>query len=246
LSRKRQSFGASVRGPLHKRNRELNQDAWLRSSGVFGSLIVVCDGLGSKSKSRLGAKAACHAVHEAAIRWAKVDGAPLSYLSKLVNINWALRIHPVKPSDAATTCLLALALANGDWVVGGIGDGLVLTMTGDKLRRISGDKQASFGDETDCLGGTKRSDSWHLERLEPTSMSRMAILATDGIADDLHPDKLDGFCEWIVDEFLGLPPTRRWRLLASELRAWPTPRHLDDKTLAVLFAGENSRGTWSE
>ena len=96
MSRKCQSFGASVRGPLHKRNRELNQDAWLSSSGVFGSLIVVCDDLGSKPKSRLGAKAACHAVREAAIRWAKVDGAPLSYLSKLVNINWALRIHRCK------------------------------------------------------------------------------------------------------------------------------------------------------
>jgi hypothetical protein len=62
----------------------------------------------------------------------------------------------------------------------------------------------------------------------------MAVLATDGVADDLISEKLDAFCNWLVDDFLDLNPLKRWRRLQTELRNWPTPGHIDDKTLAVL------------
>lgn len=229
------SYGASVRGPLHHREGVPNQDAWLRASGRFGSLIVVCDGMGSKPNARTGAQAACAAAREAVTRWSLVDGAPVSYLAHLVEVLWRLRLHPGEPGDAATTCLLAFVAASGQWVVGGVGDGLVATKTGEEPSvRVVGHRDSGFGNETSALGVSRGSKAWKLTVLPPTDDDRMAVLATDGVADDLIAEKLDAFCNWLVDDFLDLEPPQRWRRLRAELRDWPTPRHLDDKTVAVM------------
>lgn len=229
------SYGASVRGPMHRREGKPNQDAWLRTSGRFGSLVVVCDGMGSKLNARMGARAACAATREAVVRWSKVDGAPVSYLAHLVEVLWRLRVHPGDPSDAATTCLLAFVGASGQWVVGGVGDGLVATRTGDEpVIRFMGDRDSNFGSETSALGVSHGPKAWKLTVLPPTESDRLVVLATDGAADDLIPEKLDAFCNWLVDEFLDIAPPKRWRQLQTELRNWPTPRHIDDKTVALL------------
>ncbi|HPQ71351.1 MAG TPA: PP2C family serine/threonine-protein phosphatase [bacterium] len=229
------SFGASVRGPLHKHEGTANEDSWLRAHGSFGSLVVVCDGMGSRPKSKLGAEAACAATREAVTRWAKVDDAPLTYLIQLIEVLWLLRIHPFSPEDAATTCLFALALNKGKWIVGGIGDGLALVKTGhDSIIEVIGPRDTGFGNETQGLGTTSGIKAWRLTQLPPSDSARFAVLATDGVADDLLPEKLDAFCLWLLESFLTLKPIARWRQLAKELRAWPTPKHLDDKTLAVM------------
>ena len=230
------SFGASVRGPLHRREGCPNEDAWLHARGSFGVLAVVCDGMGSKPNARVGSQAACRAVKEAVLRWAKVDYAPLSYLPHLIEVLWRLRIHPTEPSSAATTCLFAFASENGRWVLGGIGDGLALARTGLELCTVIGNRGKGFSNETTGLGVSPGPRAWQLVELPPTQQDRMAVLATDGISDDLIREKLDGFCEWLADSFHGLSGAERSRALASELRVWPTPGHLDDKTLAVLHA----------
>ena len=228
------SFGASVRGPLHRKEGRPNEDAWLRAEGPFGALVVVCDGVGSKPNARAGSQAACAAVKEAVVRWSRADGAPVSYLSHLIEVLWRLRLHPMEPASAATTCLLALATVRGTWVVGGVGDGLALARTGSELRVVVGDRGADFGNETAGLGVSRGSRAWTLVELPPPDGERIAVLATDGVADDLLPGRLDGFCDWLIDTFQHQTPKGRWHTLAAELRAWPTPGHLDDKTLAVV------------
>lgn len=230
------SFGGSVRGPLHKKEGRANEDAWLRSSGSYGSLIVVCDGMGSRNEARFGARAACLAAREAVVRWSQAPEAPLSYLVHLVEVYWRLRIHPVEPNNAATTCLLALMCGDGSWVVGGVGDGLALVKTGEELVTVVGNREDNFSNVTEALGVSKGAKSWKISRLSPTDKDRMAVLATDGIADDLITEKMGNFCGWLVDTFKGSSPDQRWRLLSAELRSWPTPKHQDDKTLAVLHA----------
>ena len=228
------SFGASVRGPLHRKEGRANEDAWLRAEGSFGTLVVVCDGMGSKPHARTGSRAACAAVKEAVSRWSKADGAPVSYLSYLIEVLWRLRIHPMDPESAATTCLLALATAKGTWVVGGVGDGLVLARSDSKLQVLIGDRGNDFSNETIGLGASNGPRAWTLTELPPSEGERITVLATDGVADDLLPEHLNGFCDWLIDTFVHLTPKERWRTLAAELRDWPTPGHLDDKTLAVV------------
>lgn len=236
-----ETFGASVRGPLHEREGQPNEDAWLRAEGSYGSLVVVCDGMGSRPQARHGAKSACDAVREAAIRWSRVENAPVSYLLHLVEVFWRLRIHPHQPADACTTCLLVLARKTGEWVVAGLGDGLVLTRTGNEsVKTVIADRGEGFGNTTQALGASSGFKSWKVVELPPTTMSRVAILASDGIADDLMPEKYNAFCDWLCDELRFIGSNARWRTLASELRYWPTPKHLDDKTLAVMYAEEAS------
>lgn len=230
------SFGGSVRGPLHRNEGRANEDAWLRSSGSYGSLIVVCDGMGSKSDARLGARAACQAVREAVVRWSQTIEAPPSYLIHLIEVYWRLCIHPVEPHNAATTCLFALAHRDGTWLIGGVGDGLAVVKNGGELLTVVGDRANAFSNVTEALGISKGARSWKLKKLPATNHDRMAVLATDGVADDLVQEKITGFCEWLVEDFQRVNPLERWRLLVAELRAWPTPRHQDDKTLAVLHS----------
>ena len=232
------SFGASVRGPLHQSEGRPNEDAWLHATGAFGVLAIVCDGVGSKPNASVGSQAGCLAVKEAVLRWTRVEGAPLSLLPHLIEVLWRLRVHPLDPSTAATTCLLALARTTGPWVIGGVGDGLALARTGEVLRTVVGGRSHGFSNETSGLGVPGSRRAWRLEELAPTKLDRMAVLATDGVSDDLVPEKLTGFCDWLAESFLQLSRAERWRKLAAELRAWPTPGHLDDKTLAVVHAPE--------
>ena len=230
------SFGASVRGPLHKCEKHPNEDAWLRTNGRFGSLIVVCDGMGSKSNARVGAREACLAVREAVIRWDKADGASLSTLTDLIESLWQIRISPDEARDSATTCLFALARSEGEWVIGGIGDGLAAIKNGsNRLDVIIGDRGEGFGNVTTALGIRSHSDKWKVASYNPDDVDRAVILATDGVADDLIAEKLEAFVSWLIEEFKALSPTDRWRTLSRYLRNWPTPHHLDDKSLAVLF-----------
>ena len=237
------SFGASVRGPLHQHEGMPNQDAWLRANGRFGNLIVVCDGLGSKPHSSSGAKAACAAARDAIFKWAKTPDAPAPYLAHLIEVYWRLRIHPLSPRDAATTCLVAFAHSSGRWIVGGLGDGLVAVRTGDEpVISVIGDRGISFGSETAALGVSPGPKEWSLSILQPTQAKRFAVLATDGVADDLREDRLDDFCSWVVTDFGEMNPSSRWHRLQSELRNWPTPKHLDDKTIAVLSSSAETVG----
>jgi len=234
-----ESFGASVRGPLHQREGRPNEDAWLRCDGQFGSLIVVCDGMGSRPHARIGSKAACDAAREAVVCWSRVENAPVSYLLHLLEVLWRLRIHPHQPDQACTTCLVAIARRSGEWIVAGLGDGLVLSRTGtEPVATLIGDRGEGFGNTTLALGASAGLKSWKVAELPPTSESRVVILATDGVGDDLMPEKHDAFCDWLCDEVRPLPPQVRWRTLVSELQNWPTPKHLDDKSLAVLYADE--------
>lgn len=229
------AYGFSERGPLHVRESLPNQDAWLKASGGFGTLIVVGDGLGSRPASHVGSTAACHATREAVVRWSKIKGAPLPLLIRLIELYWRLRIHPHAPADAAATCLFALRQRCGRWIVGGIGDGLLAVGTGEEWKCYAGERSADdFSNETECLGATVFSKEWMVEELAPCSEPRFAVLATDGISDDLEAGKSEAFCRWFCQKFGPMEPLSRWHGMRRSLRDWPTPYHTDDKTIAVL------------
>ncbi len=241
MSEKIISFGASECGPLHQSENKPNEDAWLRFSGSFGELIVVCDGMGSKQHAHIGSKTACLAVKESVVRWSKVSGAPVSYLLHLIEVTWRLRLYPIKPETAATTCLFVVISNSGKWTLGGLGDGLVIVKTGSELQVIHGDRENAFSNQTNGLGISKGLASWSILELPPTDEPRTALLATDGISDDLIAEKYDSFIDWVIDDFVELDPYKRWRQLSNELKNWPTPKHLDDKTLAVIHTSKNPK-----
>jgi len=223
-------FGASVAGPAHRALRRPNEDQWLGVSGAFGSLVVVSDGLGSKSQARHGAKKACVATLRAVREWHKDGTHSLDDLVGRIEPLWLEEIAPFDRSDCAATCLFALAHVGGGAYFAALGDGMVAVRMRGLIERVEHTRGSTFSNETQSLGS---GGVWAM-CCHKHSEIEMAVLASDGVSDDLRPDRLDDFVLWLKDKFTHLPPLARWRSLRRELAQWPTPRHLDDKTIAVL------------
>lgn len=236
-------YGASVQGPRNKREGRVNQDAWVRATGAFGHLIGACDGMGSRPASDVGARAACRVLRRAVHRWpGTMSSADPTHLVRLVEILWRLELAPRTPAECASTCIFALREPDGHLLLAGLGDGLAIVRRTDRSMAIFGGRSSnSFGSETLALGTPHRIDDWWIAT-EPPSCGRIVVLATDGVADDLDPERLDGFLDWLSSDIGRLVPLNRWRRLCRELRDWPVPNHVDDKTIAVLIenSGESS------
>lgn len=223
-------FGASVVGPRHHAENKPNEDSWLGARGAFGTLVVVSDGMGSRREARRGAQMACRAVLAAVRAWHKAGARDLNELLVRIEPVWCSLIAPSSAHDCAATCLFALAHVHGQVLVAAIGDGLALLRTSRGLEWVVGPRAGGFANETAALG---HSTSW-MSRSFPRTEGDVVVLATDGVADDLLPERIDGFVQWLMDDFASMAPGQRWRALQRELKEWPTPHHTDDKTLVVL------------
>lgn len=229
-------FGASVTGPTHRKMKRPNEDAWIHVQGQFGTLGAACDGMGSGSKARIGAQIGCVAIKEAIKQWASGDDPPTHYIAYLAETIWRIKISPHSPGDCATTCLFAFFKPDGHCFLGGVGDGLIATRSGEgPVRLIKGERDTEFSNQTSGMGNSVRLKDWLVEVIDPTDEDQVVLLATDGIADDLHLEKIDELLDWLIASFAFLPPLKRWQVLCKELRNWPTPRHVDDKTLVVIW-----------
>ena len=234
-----QRFGASVRGLRNADSGGPNQDAWASGSGRSGEHVVVCDGLGSRRSSDIGARAACLAVRRAVREWPGTDrGVGATHLVRLVEVLWRLLVAPHSPAECATTCAFVIREPSGALVLAGLGDALVLLRRADgETLRFGGRPAGAFGYETLALGTSHRLDDWWTG-VVPSGIGRTVILATDGVSDDLAEDRYPAFAAWVANDIGALPPLARRRRLARELRDWPVPRHSADKTLAVLLESE--------
>jgi serine/threonine protein phosphatase PrpC len=227
-------FGASVVGPYHRKTLQPNQDCWIGARGPFGTLIVASDGLGSRVSARHGARMACRAVLRAVRAWHRSRTTDLEDLLARIEPTWLELIAPEAARDCAATCLFGLVHSHGQAHLCAIGDGLVLHRNQGTVTWVVGPRTEGFGNETRALGD---SAMW-TTRTFPREEGDIIVLATDGVADDLLPDRINGFVDWLLDRFADLPPQQRWRALRNELKDWPTPHHADDKTLVALTQGQ--------
>lgn len=230
-------FGASVRGPGHIQDDLPNQDAWSGRSGRFGSAVVVCDGLGSRPNSAVGSKAACRVVFDALRHWTRKPGASTDSLIRLVHDFWTLEVHPLTTTSCATTCLFAAAPATGPLLVAQLGDGLAAIRPPGGPLRLVGRPREGFANETTGLGIARSIADWSIVVEPEPRPGTIVLLTTDGISDDLLPERLDEFVEHLADTFPPMPRRARSTALAWRLRRWETPLHSDDKTLALFWYG---------
>jgi hypothetical protein len=228
------AMGASVRGPEHRREGRPNQDAWLSRLARGTALAVVCDGLGSRPDSAVGSRAACRAVADAVRHWADGPEAPPELLLRLIHALWNVRVHQTGRDESATTCLFAVVTKDRRMLLAQLGDGLVMLNTSMGTTTLEPPAER-FGNATTGLGIASDLREWRLH-LEPNFTGTASILlATDGVADDLVPEKRPEFLNFLVTQYGTRPAAARTRAIAKELREWPTPRHRDDKTVAVLW-----------
>lgn len=228
------AMGASVRGPEHRRSGQPNEDFWLRRLTRSHALTVVCDGLGSRANSAIGSRAACRAVADAVQHWRDAVDASPELLLRLIHGLWNIRVYNTGREESATTCLFAVVTRGGRLLLAQLGDGLIMLKTPSGTTTLEPPPER-FGNETTGLGIAKDVREWRFH-LEPHFTGSGAILlATDGVADDLLPERRSEFLDYLVSQFGAHPAAAQRRALAKELRDWPTPRHRDDKTVAVLW-----------
>lgn len=228
-------FGSSVRGRSHIQQNRPNEDAWIGTTGSFGTAIVVSDGMGSKPNARIGSQMACRAVKDALKPWAKSENAPTATLLRLVHLFWGLRILPAREEDSVATCLFAVVIPSGELTIAQLGDGIAAIRHGDGSLEILQSERQGFTNQTTGLGIAKTTKNWTVITKPRLSPNSAVLLATDGIADDLVGDRIGDFIHTLITDFGAMVPLERRYALHRELRNWATPKHLDDKTLAVLW-----------
>jgi serine/threonine protein phosphatase PrpC len=146
-----------------------------------------------------------------------------------------VRVHKTGRDESATTCLFAVVTKDGRLLLAQLGDGLVILNTPKGTTTLEPPAER-FGNATTGLGIASDVREWRLHHERNFTGAATILLATDGVADDLVPEKRAEFVNFLVSEYGPRPAASRARAIAKELRAWPTPRHRDDKTLAVLWS----------
>lgn len=228
------AMGASVRGPEHRRDGRPNQDAWLRCLARGNALAVVCDGLGSRPHAGFGSRAACLAVADAVQHWSDAPDAPPELLLRLIHALWNVRVHQTGRDESATTCLFAVVTQDGRLLLAQLGDGLVMLKTPRGTTTLEPPTER-FGNTTTGLGIAADVREWRFHLETNLTGTAAILLATDGVADDLVSEKRAEFLNFLVTQYGPRPAAARARAIAKDLRDWPTPRHRDDKTVAVLW-----------
>jgi len=235
------SWGASVIGPLHVKAGIPNQDSWMARRYKWGNVVVVSDGLGSKAHSDQGSEAACLAVFEAAKSFQSTPDANIVDILRLIHANWLVKIAPYPSSECSATCLFAIQI-EGTITLGRIGDGMIVAIgkTDQSHLILSDNKQDSFSNYTNSLQQEFKPDQWETATIENASCNAV-VLCTDGISDDLLPEKVIGFAKEFVNEYAFMKSHKRAFKIRNMLKAWPVPGHSDDKTIACLFKKGGSR-----
>ena len=229
------SWGVSAIGPLHVRTGIPNQDSWMARRYKWGNVVVVSDGLGSKAHSDFGSKAACFAVIEAAKSYQKDPNAKIIDILRLIHAYWLVQTAPFSPSDCSATCLFAIQI-EGVITLGRLGDGMIAVSGKSKKSSFIMDenKQDSFSNFTNSLQQEFKPGQWETATVE-SDECKAVVLCTDGISDDLLPEKQMSFAEELCSTYKDLNAVKRHKDIKRWLSEWPVPGHTDDKTIACLF-----------
>ncbi|MDQ0375989.1 PP2C family serine/threonine-protein phosphatase [Cellulomonas humilata] len=224
------AFGASVRGPGHVASGLPNQDAWGWTRRSWGDVVVVSDGVGSKSKAEYGARAACRAVPRAVQHGHEASKASLAE----IKARWLDNVAPFEPRDCAATCLYVVRPTSGSITVGVLGDGLVaVTKTDGGIEYVEHSKTGSFANITSALSDSTAEGDWRVVEFEQDQVESVT-LCTDGIADDLEMEMRSAFFHSWIEHTSAIADVTAGRHLRTSLQQWPVPRHTDDKTMACL------------
>ena len=235
-------WGASARGPEHARTGIPNQDAWMVRRFRDGIAVAVSDGLGSCPHADVGARAACHAVGEAAGIHFRHSAANLTRMPVLVQDLWQLLLAGHAPADCSATCLFVAARPGAGAILAQLGDGLIAACQRDgTVDLLMPDKSESFANITVGLASSEAATQWRTLAV-PEDRYCAFVLCTDGIADDLEPEAVAAFAWDVFTQYRHRAQTSRRREVQRWLQAWPVPGHSDDKTIACIYRKEGPHG----
>lgn len=238
-------FGSSVIGPLHVQLNTPCQDACsFRSLPCNAAAIVVCDGLGSASKSDVGARLAANAAVETAqnmlvdpgLSGAEIVRTAVRAARRSLEAKAAEDQCPLR--DLACTIIIVVARKD-ELAVAHIGDGAVVALTENGLQLVSGPGESEYSNEVTPLTSSKWEDDLRLSSV--ITGVRCVAVFTDGCqraAFRKSPDRVEPFEGFFCPIFAYANERQDLSEAEREIQSLLMSKKLcenseDDKTLVV-------------
>ena len=223
-------YGASAIGKSHIMNGTCNQDSYVIKKNKYGVAMTVCDGVGSNKFSQFGSKAACKAVCKVFKFYSKkiIDK---DLIGEKIEFYYKKYVKKKYQSAAGTTCLFVYVLSNNEIVIGQAGDGVILIKVDNKFI-VFQNKNDDFMNEVSALSCNNNYRGWKIKNLKfsnETNSLLQLLLSTDGISEDIIPEKREEF----FDYFMNLS-SKKISGLKDKLINWDVPGSIDDKTVITF------------
>lgn len=225
-------LAASVRGPGHIKDDLPNQDyAYIGFVGKF-LLVMVCDGLGSHLHSDYGSRILCNLFPNCFLEWSKYSPNKIDDLLKLLQSRWLIRTRKMGAETCGCTCQFAILNPKGKGWIAQLGDGMTLVRHKDEIAKFT-EKKIGYGNETLAMGDGNLQPHWRKSKIDVSTSGDRLLIMTDGISEDILPHAEGRFIS-TFDRFFNKSRSKGQNNLTKELIDWPTPHHLDDKTIVAI------------
>lgn len=225
--------GASIIGPAHIRQHMPNQDAFKFCNYRYGCVMAVADGVGSDRYSHFGSKAVVQAVHEAFCAYVRGD-INRTQITKSIYRYYISILKKRYQLAASTTCLFAAYIFNQGLYLGLIGDGIICGSINSQPFVMQKTSDA-FANIVKPLSPQRPNPTWTTKYIPEHRLNSIRLmLATDGVSEDILPNKESDFASYLIDYVNSWRAKDRQIKLLNILENWETPKSLDDKTI-VLF-----------
>lgn len=230
-------FRQSVTGPAHLRENLPNQDYTMGSLFHKGLAIAIADGLGSKSLSHLGSKAACESVITAAQFMIKHNIKNATVLPRIIHALWCAKLIDYDLKECGTTLNYAIIYEDHCYL-GKLGDGMILIEDHSATPLIfDRDQEDSFSNLTTSLSEQFRLEEWQTQKI-PSQSLKMIFMCTDGISEDLLSEHRATFAKELLTNCLNSTKKVRSRFTKKILEEWPVVGHSDDKSFIFAYRSE--------
>lgn len=225
------SGGISIMGSYH----DVNQDSFLSKPYKDGHIIVVSDGMGSKSLSHFGSRYICESVYDVIKNYVfDLDIISFKDIIYACHEEWKKRLSDYDIKQCYATLLMAVIRKN-TIKAARLGDGFLTIYVDGKVICLYDKKENYFANETDCLKEVL--DKEKIETIELKYFEfQGAVACTDGVEiGTMQETDLINFTKDFVNEYSNKEQVKAITEIESWLKDWPGQ---DDKTLAFVMKGE--------
>ena len=223
--------GISKTGSYH----EKNQDSFLCKSYKDGFILVVSDGMGSKSLSHYGSKSLCESVYDVISNYSfDIDVISFEDVIYACHEEWKKRLAKFDLSQCYATMLVAVIRKN-NIKAARLGDGFLSVYVDNAVFCLFDEKDSCFVNETDCVREVLDKEKLEIRELD-YHLFQGVIACTDGIEiGTMQEEELISFTQEFVDEYSNKEVAEVLSEIEIWLEDWPGA---DDKTLAFVMKGE--------
>lgn len=225
------SGGISIIGSYH----DVNQDSYLSKPYKDGYIMVVSDGMGSKSLSHFGSKCICESVYDVVSNYTfDLDVISFKDIIYACHEEWKKRLSNYEIKQCYATLLVAVIRKN-KISAARLGDGFLAVYTDGKVTCLYDKKENYFANETDCLKEKLNREKVEIVEIEYSEFQG-AVSCTDGVEiGTMQEDDISNFTREFVDEYSNQDRDEVIAEIETWLKDWPG---MDDKTLAFVMEGE--------